>query len=180
MTEISKERTELEYQLIGAMVSDRGIAGKLLQIISAEDFANEALGTVFRAIRKLFNADAPIDRLTVLQETGDAYEELIAAAISIRVIPTNAEYYAGMLRERSRLGRIQIAAAEILATSSLDDARKSTDSINAELVTRRQWQAVDMEDALNAFLDRHAQARAPKFLDLGFPKLRQRKRRNKR
>ena len=174
MTEISKERTELEYQLIGAMICDREITGKLLQIISAEDFANEALGTVFRAIRKLFNADAPIDRLTVLQETGDAYEELIAAAISIRVIPTNAEYYAGMLRERSRLGRIQVAAAEILATTSLEDARKSTDSINAELVTRRQWQAVGMEDALNAFLDRHAQARAPKFLDLGFPKLRQR------
>ena len=174
MTEISKERTELEYQIIGAMATDREIAGRLLPIIGAEDFANEALGTVYKAIQKLFNADAPIDRLTVLQETGDLYEPLLKAAIDIRVIPSNAEYYAGMLRERSRLGRIQDAAAEILAASSLDDARKSTDSINAELVTRRQWKAIGMEDALNSFFDRHAQTKAPKFLDFGFPKLRQR------
>lgn len=156
------------------MVSDRGIAGNLLQIISAEDFANEALGNVYRAVQKLFNADAPIDRMTVLQETGDAYEPLIKAAIDIRVIPSNAEYYAGMLRERSRLSRIQDAAAGILATTSLDDARKGADDINAELVTRRQWQAIGMEDALNAFFDRHGQTKAPQFLDFGFPKLRQR------
>ena len=156
------------------MVHDREIAGKLLQIIGAEDFANEALGTVCKAIRKLFNADAPIDRMTVLQETGDAYEELITAAIDIRVVPSNAEYYAGMLRERSRLDRIRDAAAAVMTAESVDDARKSADSINAELVTRRQWQAIGMEDALNAFFDRHTQEKAPKFLDFGFPKLRQR------
>ena len=156
------------------MVHDREIAGKLLQIIGAEDFANEALGTVCKAIRKLFNADAPIDRMTVLQETGDAYEELITAAIDIRVVPSNAEYYAGMLRERSRLDRIRDAAAAVMTAESVDDARKSADSINAELVTRRQWQAIGMEDAMNAFFDRHTQEKAPKFLDFGFPKLRQR------
>ena len=66
MTEPTNERTELEYQIIGAMIHDRETAGKLLQIISRGDFAHEALGAVFAAVRKLFNRDAPIDRLTVV------------------------------------------------------------------------------------------------------------------
>lgn len=174
MTEITQQRTELEYQIIGAMISDRETAGKLLQLVQAADFANEALGTVYRAVQKLFNADAPIDRMTVLQETGDIYEPLIKAAIDIRVNPGNAEYYAGMLRERARLDRIRGNAAAIMSAENLEDARGSVDSINAELVTRRQWQAIGLEEALNAFLDRHAEKKVPKFLDFGFPKLRQR------
>ena len=108
MTEISKERTELEYQIIGAMATDREIAGRLLPIIGAEDFANEALGTVYKAIQKLFNADAPIDRLTVLQETGDLYEPLLKAAIDIRVIPSNAEYYAGSYQNKKEKRDVRI------------------------------------------------------------------------
>ena len=157
------------------MVHDRETAGQLLPIIGRADFANEALGAVYAAVQHLFNQDAPIDRLTVVQELGsDAYTALIQAALDIRVVPGNAEYYAGMLRERSRLDRIRDAATTIAYSDNLDAARQLVDTMNAELVTRRQWEAVTMDQALNRFCDRHADTRTPDFLDFGFPKLKQR------
>ena len=175
MSEPSDQRLELEYQIIGAMIHSRETAALILPVLSPADFSQETLGTVFTAVRELFNENAPIDRLTVLGKLGrDDYAELIDAAVKIRVPQANAEYYAGMLRERARLDRVRGTALRITTADSLDDARTSIDSLNAELVTRRQWTAVPLADAFNAFCDRHAETRNPEFLDLGFPKLRDR------
>ena len=154
---------------------DRETAGVVLPILKRADFSNEALGAVFAAVQVLFNRDSPIDRLTVVQELGsDAYSELIQAAISIRVMPGNAEYYATMLQERARMDRIREAATEVQFSSDLDGTRKLIDSMNAELASRQQWKSVTLQEAFSKFCDRHAADKKPEFLDLGFPKLRQR------
>lgn len=169
------QRTELEYQVIGAMVHSKETAAVCLPVLSREDFANEALGAVFAAVRELFNRSAPIDRMTVVQEIGnDRFSELIQAALSVRVPHGNAEYYAAMLRDRARLDRIRTGALAITTADTIDEARTRADAINAELVTRRQWNAVPMMDAFSRFCDRHAETKTPEFLDFGFPKLKQR------
>ena len=174
-TKISDQRTELEYQIIGAMVHDRETAAVCLPVLARSDFAHEALGAVFRAVLDLYGRNAPIDRLTVLQELGsDAYADLIDAALNRRVMPGNAEYYAGMLRDRARMDRIRATATAISVAATIEDARRDVDELNAELVTRRQWESVTMDAAMNLFCDRHSAMKEPEFLDFGFPKLKNR------
>ena len=174
MSDSADQRLELEYQIIGAMVYSRETTAQVLQILQPADF--DALGTVYGAIRELFNAGAPIDRLTVSQQLGGSADHirLIDAALKMRVMPSNAEYYAGMLREKARLTRLRTTALQITTANTLEDARQGVDALNSELVTRRQWSAVSMADAFNAFCDRHQETRTPEFLDFGFPKLRDR------
>lgn len=176
MSDSSDQRLELEYQIIGAMIYSRETAAQIVQILRADDFSHEALGTVYTTIRALFAAGAPIDRITVAQALGgsDDHIRLIDAALQIRAMPGNAEYYAGLLREKARLERVRTTALAITTADSLDDARPSIDALNSEMVTRRQWAAVTMADALNTFVDRHAADRQPEFLDFGLPKLRDR------
>lgn len=174
-TKTDDQRTELEYQVVGAMVHSRETASVCLPILSRDDFANEALGAVFAAVRELFNRGDPIDRMTVVQELGnDGFSELIRAALAIRVPHGNAEYYAAMLRDRARLDRIRAGALAVTMADTIDEARTKVDAVNAELVTRRQWQSVPLQDAFARFCDRHAETRTPEFLDFGFPKLKQR------
>lgn len=157
------------------MVHDRETAGVVLPILRRRDFSNEALGAVFAAVQNLFNRDAPIDRLTVIQELGsDAYAELLQAAIAIRVMPGNAEFYAAMLQERARLDRIREAASGVQFAGDLEETRKLVDSMNTELAARQQWRSVTLQEAFSKFCDRHSADRQPEFLDLGFSKLKQR------
>ena len=135
MSDSSDQRLELEYQIIGAMIYSRETAAQIVQILRADDFSHEALGTVYSTIRALFSAGAPIDRITVAQALGgsDDHIRLIDAALQIRAMPGNAEYYAGMLREKARLERVRTTALAITTADSLDDARPSIDALNSEM-----------------------------------------------
>lgn len=167
---ISQDRAELEYSIVGAMIHDREVTGRLLPILTRADFAQEALGTVFDALRQLFNTNAPIDRLTVLQQCGDDYHELLEAALAHRAMPSNAEYYAAMLRDRARTASISAAALELALLPETEHSAVPDilSRINALSVTRSQWQGVTMSDAVTAFFDLHGQDKKTEFLDFGF------------
>lgn len=172
MSDVSKERAELEYGLIGSMIHDKGVAGKLMSVISEEDFGLDALRTIFAAIRRLYNGNAAIDQVTVLHELGtDDYGTLIQAALKYRIPKTNVELYAGILRDRARKDEIHAFASELAFAETPEDISSLLEKINGLMVTKRKFTAVNGTEAISDFFDRHSDHKAPEFLDYGFPKL---------
>lgn len=172
MSEISKERAELEYAVIGAMIHDAATAGKLLPIVSSEDFGTEFLRTVYFAVKSLFQRSVPIDRLTVTQECGsDEYGRIVQAALDYRAMPANAEAYAVMLRDRARRDEVSRLASDLSLAETPEDEAEILGKINGLMVTKRQFKAVTASDAMDSFYDRHSAQKTPEFLDYGFRKL---------
>lgn len=172
MSDVSKDRAELEYGLIGCMIHDNGMVGKILPILSEEDFGLDPLRSIFRAIRNVFNRNAPVDRVTVLHELGDdGYGEILDAALRYRTPKGNAELYAGVLRDRARRDEIHALASDLSLAETPEEISALTEKINGLMAQRRTYAAISGIDAVSEFYDRHSEGKSPEFLDFGFPKL---------
>lgn len=165
---IEYNRLELEYSVVGALIADGVNAGQYLAELAAEDFSDVVCLGIFKAVRKLFNAGSPIDRITVLGELGDDYAEGVKEAYRRRT--ENPGYYAELLKKYAILDDARKCGNEISLAQSVEDIVPQMDRLNNLLVSKRGRQAVTMEEAMSRFMDRH-QGDPPKYLRFGLPEL---------
>jgi replicative DNA helicase len=107
---------EAEESVLGAVLLSADAANIALETLKAEDFYRPAHQQVFEAVHTLFDANEPIDAVTVsemLRREG-ALERLGGVAFLTRLLDTvpttsNVDYYAGIVEEhalRRRLMRV--------------------------------------------------------------------------
>ena len=77
MIEVSREA---EQSVIGAILLDGERAMPEALRLSPEDFKVPEYQHVFRACRKLYNEEKPIDLITVLEQVGSGYKPLLVQA----------------------------------------------------------------------------------------------------
>ncbi len=122
------QSVEMEQSVLGAILLENEALVKVLELLDARDFYQEAHRWVFQAMIELFEENVPIDLLTVTERLRkrDRLEAVGGAAYLaelVELVPTaaNVWHHARVVREKAVLrGLIQTATS--IVTDSYEDA----------------------------------------------------------
>ena len=99
MIEVSREA---EQSVIGAILLDGERAMPEALRLSPEDFKVPEYQHVFRACRKLYNEERPIDLITVLEQLGSGYKPLLVQAAEATPSIKTVGSYVEIVKDTSR------------------------------------------------------------------------------
>lgn len=156
---------DLQYALLGSMLTRPECVGEVVAMLTAEDFDTLATRGLFEAIARLHFAGAPIDPVTVLREAGEDYGVAVkeVAGHSASDVP----YYCGLLREEAQLRKVQGCAYELVSAGTMEDAGKVVDQLNSLFSLRRKVEVVHARDAALDFIQRLSRQEKPEYISLG-------------
>ena len=99
---------EAEQAVVGAMMMDRDAITKASEIISGEDFYQNAYGVIFDSMVELFNEGKPVDLVTLQERLKEKEVPPEIASLEfvrdlINAVPTsvNAEHYAKIVADKA-------------------------------------------------------------------------------
>ena len=160
--------SQTEYAVIGALLIDQSGIGEVVEKLKPDAFSIKSLRDVYEAIVKLHFDSSPISAASVLNAVGADYEPIIKQAVEFAPFArSDVPFYAGVLMEQSRLGRIKATAAELAASETMEAANASMGALNGLMVTRSAVRAVSAEDAATEFCSRMTET--PEYLAWGVP-----------
>ncbi len=121
---IPPHNDEAERSVLGSALLDKDALLDVVEVLTSDDFYNEAHKEIFKAVTDLYKKSAPVDVLTVSEELkkrnslemvgGRAY----IAALSADVPSTsNAAEYAKIISNKASLRRLISTAGDIMQTS---------------------------------------------------------------
>lgn len=121
--------------VLGACLMDRDLIVRLAPTLEPIDFYSVANGAIWRCMVDLFHQRVPIDLITIINQLrrtkspehpdGEAY---LADLIAYTPTSVHAEYYAGIVREKSSRRRL-IHASSDLATMAYADEMPLADMV---------------------------------------------------
>jgi replicative DNA helicase len=158
-TNVPPSAPEVESAVIGAMLIDKEAIAKVLNILNADSFYIPAHQKIFEAMVSLFEANEPVDTVTVYEELkkrneieiigGAAYLSKLAQDVSS---PSMIEYHSKIIVEKQIL-RSLITNAHLIekeayeaskdAFDILDDAERRIFEIS-EMQIKRNYQGMDI------------------------------------
>lgn len=160
--------SQTEYAVIGALLLDQSDIGEVVEKLKPDAFSIEPLRVIYSEIVKLHFSGSPISVASVLNAAGTDYEPIIKQAVEFAPFAhSDIPFYAGVLMEQSRLGRIKATAAELAAAETMEAANASMGALNGLMVTRSAVRAVSAEDAATEFCSR--MTATPEYLAWGVP-----------
>jgi len=115
------QNIEAEQAVLGSIILESAVINQVLEILMAEDFYKDAHRKIFNAMVDLDRDNKPIDLLTLfdnLKSRGNLLEEVGESSYLTyltELVPTteNVEYYAQLVKEKSILRNMVIAATDI-------------------------------------------------------------------
>lgn len=158
---------EIEFGVLGALIRHPETAGEAIAELEPEDFSEALTRRMFEAVARLHSEGAPIDRVTVINSLGEDHAEPVEAALSRSV--EDLPYYCGMLKDSSRLRRLQAAALAVAEAEDIDAASEAAGRLAEITAARPGRRVLSMEDMMGGFFDRYEHKE--KFLSWGFEKL---------
>lgn len=160
--------SQTEYAVIGALLIDQSDIGEVVEKLKPDALSIKSLRDVYEAIVRLHFDSSPISAASVLNAVGADYEPIIKQSVEFAPFArSDVPFYAGVLMEQSRLGRIKATAAELAASETMDAANASMGALNGLMVTRSAVRAVSAEDAATEFCSR--MTATPEYLAWGVP-----------
>ena len=160
----------MQKRALGTMLRWPECCGPALARLTEGDFDGDVCPGVYRALDKLHQAGAPIDRVSLRRELGEDYS-LALEEIEAQALPeaSDLEWYIDALRDYSRLAEIQAASARLWACDTIEAASPIVDEINAQMVqqrTARTWTGAELAQSFLARLDE-----TPEYLPWGIREL---------
>ena len=130
---IPPHNDEAERSVLGSALLDKDALFDVVELLTADDFYNEAHKEIFKAVTDLYKKSAPVDVLTVSEELkrrnslemvgGRAY----IAALSADVPSTsNAAEYAKIISNKASLRRLINTAGDIMQASYDENLETNT------------------------------------------------------
>ncbi len=115
------QNIEAEQAVLGAILIESTVINQVLEILIPEDFYKEAHRKIFNSMIDLDRENKPIDLLTLfdhLKSKGNLLEEVGESSYLTyltELVPTteNVEYYAKLVKEKSILRKLVMAATDI-------------------------------------------------------------------
>jgi replicative DNA helicase len=115
------QNEEAEQAVLGAILIEGNVINQVLEILTPSDFYKEAHKKIFDSMIELDRESKPIDYFTLfeyMKSTGHLLEEVGGSSYLTylrEIVPStaNVEYYAKMVKEKSILRRLVMAATDI-------------------------------------------------------------------
>lgn len=140
MGKVPPHSMEAEQSVLGALILDNDAITEVVDLITEEDFYKEAHKIIFTGITDLYNANDPVDMVTLsdrliseesLEKIGGI--EYLAKLADAGIVTSNSRHYAKIIEEKSMLRKLIKASTEIVehgytspdATELLDMAEKN-------------------------------------------------------
>jgi replicative DNA helicase len=173
---------EAEMCLLASMMLDvsKDAVGQIVQIVDEESFFQADHSILFKVLKKLYEANRPIDAMIVREELikGQMLEEIggieyLAAILSSVPNAANGSHYAGIVREKALLRQLISASSDILreaysphetAQIVLENAEKRIFAIAEQKVL---GQMAKMEDVLHEVFEM-IESRGQRGVETGF------------
>lgn len=163
---------EMEYGIVGAMMQRPEGVGVAISRLRPDDFSLPETREMFAAIMSLFLGDAPIEPLSVKAKMGTDGSKAVACALTYAM--HDPDYYVDIIRELSKLRRMQVAGMSIVSAPDLRAAIDGLDKLNGLVVDRHDLQITSAAAAAREFFDAAAAKEKPEYLTWGFPQLNER------
>ena len=163
---------EMEYGIIGAMLRQPDGIGEAVSKMHADDFSLPETREMYGAIVALFLSDAPVEPLSLKAKLGEGHSEAVACALTYAI--HDPDYYVDIIRELSKLRRMQVAGMAIASAPDLKTATDGLDKLNGLMIDRHDLQITSAAEAAREFFDAAAAKEKPEYLTWGFPQLNER------
>lgn len=168
---LSEKWTQAQEAVVGAMLVDERCVGAVLSRTGDQHFPDGRLRHLYRTVRALWNDRRPIDPVTVLHASDDAYQGEIARLMQATPTAANVSAYVDILDDCARLRAYQDAAAEILSCQKADEAAAVWEKLGRELMGAQKVRCVSLQEAIGNYLDRMNEDSPPDYLPLGISQL---------
>lgn len=163
----------LTYQkaVIGSMLIDDRCVGAVMSILTPEDFSDGPCRNTFRAIKAQFLAGLPIDPVLIQEKVGGGEPWARWAAELMTETPTaaNAEYYAGIVRERAEFWRLRELAGKLLAVSTAEEQEQLVRAMSGEISGAARMPHMTAAELAQDFIRRVTSTEKPEYLPWGIP-----------
>lgn len=169
MSELQLRSAQAQTAVIGAMLIDDRCIGDVMANLGEEDFPAGVHKSTFLAIRKLFLEGRPVDPLTVLEamQGGTEYRGFLRECMEVTPTAANVLEYCRMLREATRMSRLNELGGLLQVTGSREAAEGYIAKINALMVDQRDVRLTTAAEAARNFLERMQAEKAPEYLKWG-------------
>lgn len=155
MAELTNERwLNAQYSVLGSALIDQQVVPKVLHETRESDYFGTCQ-TVYKALRKLFNAGSPIDPVSVKAQLGDSYMEFILQLMEITPTVANLDMYIALCKEQARTNQLRDIARQMTEEEDGDKLRSLLEQASGMMVQRSSLKITTMADALQSFMDRH-------------------------
>ena len=158
---------EAQQAVLGSMLIDDKAVGLVLQDVGPSDFTTGAYRLIFEAFRAQFASGEPCDAVTINARLGGQYDKLLMELMQITPTAANVKSYVQLLKQQSRVHRLQDIALRMQAAEDEDALRSLVSEANAQMVERPGLRVLDMSAALSQFYTRHDPDAKPVYLDFG-------------
>ena len=162
---------DAEMSVIGSILIDPRCAGLVCQMLSPEDFQPGVYRNLFIAAQRRHFENKPIDPVTLLHDTDPAYADTISEIMRLTPTAANADVYAELVREHSRLRRLQAIGQELAWARDYETGLKILAEAEALLTLSPSRRAVSYSEMISHYLDRQSSKEKPNYIDWGIKPL---------
>lgn len=144
---------DAQSSVIGSVLIDQRVAGKVIHRLSEGDFTGE-FRSIFRVIREKFLAGEPVDPVTVGAALGPEYKRTLLDIMDATPTAANVDAYIALTREKAQLLRLQECGLALSGCHDMDTARELLDKANRAISGRPGIQIMTMAQGLEDFYQR--------------------------
>ena len=164
---LSERLLTAEQGVLGSMLIDGEAIGPMLAAVRPEDFQRPENRNIFHAFRELYGQGKACDPILVNEYMGGSYRQYLADLMELTPTAANAEEYARVLRESSRLWRLRTIGDKLAQAEDLESCRKLADQAGLLLCDRSEVRKTDMKQGLKEFFLRHGGGQQKEFIRWG-------------
>lgn len=163
----SHDWLQAQNSVLGAALLDEKIAIRVLSETDEKDYGGPCL-TVFKAMKRLFSLNKPLDPVSIGSELGDDYRNFLANLMELAPTAANVGYHIQLCREQSRVLAVRDLASQMVQADTKGEVQQLLEQANSLMVSRQALHPVTMSDALRSFMDRPG--KKVQFLPWPFPR----------
>jgi replicative DNA helicase len=166
--------TEAQRALIGSLMLDPDlVSGELFQSAQSAHFGDPALRHIFEAARELWEANKPIDPVTVAAACGsEDYSKLIGECMKATPTAVNYRAWIDICRSRSRIAALQAEAMKIVSAEVTEAGAMAAYERMGELLRGTEdVEDLSLTELIGDYLDRMNDSTPPNYLSWGMEKL---------
>lgn len=154
---------DAQNSVIGSAMISPELVPKILSQVADSDFSGAALA-VLQAMRHLFAAGSPIDVVTVRDKLGASYSSYLMQVMEITPTAANWQYYVDICKKQARIVKLQEIGGLLSVADTPEEQQALLEQAIAVNSARQGIKSITFRDALEAFIDRHANAAPPTYL----------------
>ena len=147
---------EAQYSVLGSMLISPEVVPQVMFETSASDYYGPCL-TVYKAIRKLFEAKTPVDPVSVMGVLGDDYQDFLVQLMEVTPTAANIDLYISLCKDQARVSAIRDLARQITDADTSDKIRLLLEQASGLMVEKANLKITTMLDGLRDFSPRHTQ-----------------------